>query len=54
MKFQVKFTDPSVISPRINEEDKLLIVFLDGELFKNTETQRYLTDNYTLETGLPR
>lgn len=27
---------------------------MDGELFKNTNGQRYLTDNYTLETGLPR
>ncbi len=27
---------------------------MDGELFKNSNGQRYLTDNYTLETGLPR
>lgn len=27
---------------------------MDGELLKSTNGMRYLTDNYTLETGLPR
>jgi hypothetical protein len=27
---------------------------MDGELLKNTNGLRYITDNYTLETGLPR
>ena len=64
MKIQVNFTDPSIISPRIvritpliivqTEEDKIKIVFMDGELLKNTNGLRYITDNYTLETGLPR
>ncbi len=54
MIIQVNFTDPSLISPRITEEDKLAIVFMDGEFLKSSNSQRYLTDNYTLETGLPR
>jgi hypothetical protein len=27
---------------------------MDGELLKNTNGLRYITDNYTLESGLPR
>lgn len=54
MMIQVNFTDPSLISPKIAEEDKIAIVFMDGELLKNSNGQKYLTDNYTLETGLPR
>lgn len=54
MMIQVNFTDPSLISPKIAEEDKIAIVFMDGELLKNSNGQKYLTHNYTLETGLPR
>jgi len=35
MTIQVNFTDPSVISPRIDEEDKIQIIFKQGELLRN-------------------
>jgi hypothetical protein len=37
-----------------DEEDKISIVFMDGELYKTWNGQTNLKDNYTVSSGLPR
>lgn len=54
MTIQVNFTDPSLISPRMDEEDNINIVFREGGWFRNQYGTKVLPDNYTLLSVIPR
>lgn len=54
MKIQVNFTDPSLISPRMDEEDKITIILREGGRFRNQYATKVISDNYTLMSMIPR
>lgn len=54
MTIQVNFTDPSVISPRIDEEDKIQIIFKEGGLLRSVGGEKVLPDDYKLLSVIPR
>ena len=54
MAIQVNFSDPTVISPRIDEEDEIQIIFKEGGLLRSVGGERVLADDYKLVSAIPR
>jgi hypothetical protein len=54
MAIQVNFSDPTVISPRIYEEDEIQIIFKEGGLLRSVGGERVLANDYKLVSAIPR